>query len=410
MLRTHTDSWDFREANTKEFTHTYHTYPAMMIPQIARRLLQEYRPEGKFELVFDPYMGSGTTLVEAKIIGIRSIGTDINPLAQFITKSKITNFDINKITNARLLLIEAMSTYIPNFDFTLENVTNWEFWYDKNKVSELLFLTHEISKLESKIQDFFKISLSECVREVSFTRNNEFKRYKMSHKKLETFNPDTFRLFINKIDRNLIGLQALNNVNSDDIASVCSFNSVVEIPSDIIIDGSVDMVVTSPPYGDSRTTVAYGQFSRWANEWFNFDNAKSLDSILMGGRKINKYSFETDLLTDSLTLIKNQDQKRYHEVLDFLEEYYLSMKNVAQKVRSGGRVCYVVGNRTVKGVQISLDYFTVETFERLGFKELVTYVRDIPNKRMPSVTSPTNVKGNHVNTMSNEFIVILEKQ
>lgn len=232
----------------------------------------------------------------------------------------------------------------------------------------------------------------------------------MSHKKLETFNPDTFRLFINKIDRNLIGLQALNNVNSDDIASVCSFNSVVEIPSDIIIDGSVDMVVTSPPYGDSRTTVAYGQFSRWANEWFNFDNAKSLDSILMGGRKINKYSFETDLLTDSLTLIKNQDQKRYHEVLDFLEEYYLSMKNVAQKVRSGGRVCYVVGNRTVKGVQISLDYFTVETFERLGFKELVTYVRDIPNKRMPSVTSPTNVKGNHVNTMSNEFIVILEKQ
>lgn len=410
MLRTHTDSWDFREANTKEFTHTYHTYPAMMIPQIARRLLQEYRPEGKFELVFDPYMGSGTTLVEAKIIGIRSIGTDINPLAQFITKSKITNFDINKITNARLLLIEAMSTYIPNFDFTLENVTNWEFWYDKNKVSELLFLTHEISKLESKIQDFFKISLSECVREVSFTRNNEFKRYKMSHKKLETFNPDTFRLFINKIDRNLIGLQALNNVNSDDIASVCSFNSVVEIPSDIIIDGSVDMVVTSPPYGDSRTTVAYGQFSRWANEWFNFDNAKSLDSILMGGRKINKYSFETDLLKDSLTLIKNQDQKRYHEVLDFLEEYYLSMKNVAQKVRSGGRVCYVVGNRTVKGVQISLDYFTVETFERLGFKELVTYVRDIPNKRMPSVTSPTNVKGNHVNTMSNEFIVILEKQ
>lgn len=410
MLRTHTDSWDFREANTKEFTHTYHTYPAMMIPQIARRLLQEYRPEGKFELVFDPYMGSGTTLVEAKIIGIRSIGTDINPLAQFITKSKITNFDINKITNARLLLIEAMSNYIPNFDFTLENVTNWEFWYDKNKVSELLFLTHEISKLESKIQDFFKISLSECVREVSFTRNNEFKRYKMSHKKLETFNPDTFRLFINKIDRNLIGLQALNNVNSDDIASVCSFNSVVEIPSDIIIDGSVDMVVTSPPYGDSRTTVAYGQFSRWANEWFNFDNAKSLDSILMGGRKINKYSFETDLLTDSLTLIKNQDQKRYHEVLDFLEEYYLSMKNVAQKVRSGGRVCYVVGNRTVKGVQISLDYFTVETFERLGFKELVTYVRDIPNKRMPSVTSPTNVKGNHVNTMSNEFIVILEKQ
>ena len=28
-------SWDFRQADTKQFSHGYHTYPAMMIPQIA---------------------------------------------------------------------------------------------------------------------------------------------------------------------------------------------------------------------------------------------------------------------------------------------------------------------------------------------------------------------------------------
>ena len=46
--RTYSSEWDFKNVNTKEYTHGYHNYPAMMIPQIARKLLNEYRPEGHF--------------------------------------------------------------------------------------------------------------------------------------------------------------------------------------------------------------------------------------------------------------------------------------------------------------------------------------------------------------------------
>jgi len=60
--RTYSSEWDFKNVNTKEYTHGYHNYPAMMIPQIARKLLNEYRPEGDFGLLFDPYMGSGTSV------------------------------------------------------------------------------------------------------------------------------------------------------------------------------------------------------------------------------------------------------------------------------------------------------------------------------------------------------------
>ena len=67
-------------------------------------------------------------------------------------------------------------------------------------------------------------------------------------------------------------------------------------------------------------------------------------------------------------------------------------------------------NRTVKGVQIPLDYFTAEMFEKNGFTHIDTIVREIPNKRMPSKTSPTNVAGKKVSTMCNEYIVILEKR
>src|SRR5690606_12611751 len=110
----------------------------------------------------------------------------------------------------------------------------------------------------------------------------------------------------------------------------------------------VDLVVTSPPYGDSRTTVAYGQFSRWANEWFKFENAKTLDKILMGGSKIKELTLQTNSISTELKSIKEVDEKRYYEVLSFLDDYYKSICNVSKVIRIGGRICYVVGNRNVK--------------------------------------------------------------
>ncbi len=66
-------NWDFKTADTKEFTHCYHAYPAMMIPQVARTLIEQFAPKDKCDLLFDPYMGSGTSLVEASLKGINSI-------------------------------------------------------------------------------------------------------------------------------------------------------------------------------------------------------------------------------------------------------------------------------------------------------------------------------------------------
>ena len=87
-LKNKDESWDFREADTKEYTHCFHTYPAMMIPQIARKLLKEYGIEGGWLL--DPYCGTGTSLVEASLFGMHSVGCDINPLVRLIATAKST--------------------------------------------------------------------------------------------------------------------------------------------------------------------------------------------------------------------------------------------------------------------------------------------------------------------------------
>lgn len=232
----------------------------------------------------------------------------------------------------------------------------------------------------------------------------------MNEERIKSFHPDVFRLFEEKVIRNINGLEQLSGAANDSKATVCNINSATEIPNDILQNETIDMVVTSPPYGDSRTTVAYGQFSRWANEWFGFENAKNLDNLLMGGGKCDAAHFATTSIADELAQIKAADSKRHREVISFLNDYWASIRNVAAKVRKGGVVCYVVGNRNVKNVQIPLDYFTAEMFEKLGFEHNTTIVREIPNKHMPSKTSPTNRSGIKVSTMSNEYIVIMTKR
>ncbi len=82
---------------TQGFTHTFYKYPARFSPQFARVAINTFTESG--DVVLDPFMGSGTTLVEAFLSGRHAIGTDINSLAHFVTLVKTTvltrnDFDI----------------------------------------------------------------------------------------------------------------------------------------------------------------------------------------------------------------------------------------------------------------------------------------------------------------------------
>jgi hypothetical protein len=67
-------------------THNYYKYPARFSPEFAKEIILEFTKENDW--VFDTFMGSGTTIVEALANGRYSLGIDINPLSHFITKVK----------------------------------------------------------------------------------------------------------------------------------------------------------------------------------------------------------------------------------------------------------------------------------------------------------------------------------
>jgi hypothetical protein len=188
------ETWDFRTANTKQYTHCFHSYPAMMIPQVAGRILDEFGKKSK--LLFDPYCGTGTSLVEANLRDINAIGTDINPLARLIAKVKTT-----------IIPLETLDLYLKEFnDFVFSNrlegrnnsisipsFKNIDYWFKKETQYWLAVIKNYMEKIDHQdVQDFFKVAFSETVREVSLTRNGEFKLYRMTPKQIEKFNPDVF--------------------------------------------------------------------------------------------------------------------------------------------------------------------------------------------------------------------------
>ncbi len=414
--KKYTDSsWDFTEANTKTLTHCFHAYPAMMIPQIASRLIEKYGT--KAQLLFDPYCGTGTSLVEANVHGIDAVGTDLNPLARLIAKAKTTPIPLEILDhyiqefNTMLLAIKFGRNGEPSVE--LPNFQNIDFWFTKEVQIKLARLKAFIDAIDdASVRRFFYVAFSETVRESSLTRNSEFKLYRLPEKKRENFNPDVYGIMEQKIIRNRKGLMEFMRRRTKPVeARIFSFNTVHGIPKEILPDASVDMILTSPPYGDSRTTVAYGQFSRLANQWLGFHEASKLDKELMGGRPLDLNGrFGIDVLDAVLDEIKARDEKRVKDVHAFYREYLQSIDNISNTLRPGGYACFVVGNRRVKSVTLPTDEITVALFARNGFEHVETIVRRIPNKRMPSQNSPTNEVGKKDSTMNFEYIVVMQKK
>src|SRR3989338_819548 len=413
------ESWDFRKDFTKYSNHGFHTYPAMMIPQVAKRLIQMYGTDK--EVLLDPFMGSGTALLEAKLHKNfkKAYGIDINPLALLISKVKPTpiNPEILKEEYNQLISRCNADKKAVNFrekEITKPNFFNIGFWFKSQVITYLAIIKQNIEKIDDKdIKDFFLIAFSETVRNVSNTRNREYKLYRMSQNMIKKNKTNNFEEFKSKASKSIVGMEEYFKVQNPK----CQVNILAEDTRNLtsIPNNSVDLIITSPPYGDSRTTVAYGQFSRLGLQWLDYgkDEVLNIDKVSLGGipSKDLHNGLDSSTLKKTLDEISKIDPHRAKDVLSFYVDFDKCVKELHRVTKKGAFMCFVVGNRTVKGVQIPTYEIILELFQAENhYKHHNTFIRNIPHKRMPKINSPTNISGNHGVTMNEEWIVIIEKQ
>ena len=411
-LHRRTDySWDFKGVNTKPHTHVLHSYPAMFIPHVARRLLLIYTKKG--DTVCDIFCGSGTTLVESRLTGRHSYGIDLNPLAVFLAKVKTTPLEPEKLETECAQILKRFKG-LKDKDISLPDFKNIDFWFKEGVTVKLAKLKKAIGEIKSKnSRDFFMAAFSEVVRKSSNAKNGEFKLIRIKGEKLESFDPDILDLFIQKVHTNIKGMASFyEDVDKKSQAQIIFGNSSED---NGIKKNSIDCILTSPPYGDSRTTVAYGQFSRLSAQWIDLfqepNKASGVDNNLLGGRSAEElnHNLFSEHFSESLSKISKKDEKRGKEVLSF----YLGLNDCLSQshriLKPGGYFCIVIGNRMVKQVRIPTDFIIAELAQEIGFTCEDIFVRNIPGKRMPSKNSPTNIAGELEETMTKESVVILRK-
>ncbi len=407
-------SWDFATADTKEFTHNLHSYPAMMIPQVARRLLRTYGKSASS--VIDPFMGSGSVLVEGMLHEPTTTlyGVDINPLAVLIAKAKTTPLK-PELLEKEFSRISFSMEYKKDIDLGFFNLQNIDYWFKQNVIQDLSRLKKSIDEIENeKLRNFFLVCFSETVRKVSNTRQGEFKLYRIEEEKLAAHSPDTISIFNQIFKRNIKGMHSFYSSVKflDKKNEVTIYKEDTRLKTSIPSD-SCDILVTSPPYGDSRTTVAYGQFSRLSSQLlgYPYDEIKRVDQNGLGGKRdCTENGLPSIHLKKTLDKIASLDKLRALDVLSFYHDFDKCIDEINRIMKAGSHLCFVVGNRTVKGIKIPTDEIISELFaSRENYEHITTSIRKIPNKRMPKINSPTNVKGATSSTMNEEYVVVLEK-
>ena len=404
-------SWDYRGEKIKTYTHGIHTYPAMFIPQVAKRLLENYSKPG--ETICDIFCGSGTALVESKLLKINAYGIDLNPLAIFLAKAKTTPINPLALTNEYFKLLSEIER-IKDIEIEKPNFNNIDFWFKEKVVTQLAKIKKAILKIKDEaIRNYFIVSFSETVRLSSNTKNGEFKLIRMKKEKLENYSPDVLGIFKKKTEANIKGMTDFyKDVDKEKWTKIIYGDSS---KTNGIKDSSIDCIITSPPYGDSRTTVAYGQFSRLSAQWIDIfedpNKASGVDNELLGGKatKTLEHSLSSSYLKDSLYKIAKIDGKRAKDVLSFYIGLNDCLKQAYKILKPKKYFCIVIGNRFVKQVRIPTDFIIAELGEKIGFTCEDVFVRNIPGKRMPNKNSPTNIVGALEETMNRESIVILRK-
>jgi hypothetical protein len=146
-------------------THRFYRYPARFSPQFARAVIEGFTSPG--DLVLDPFVGGGTTAVEALRAGRRCIGSDINELALFVSKVKTTVLSADEVDFLRLWFREfekalRISASVDGHEYWRDkgyfrHMENQETWRHRNLIQSAL---HKIESLHSeRLSDFMRCVL-----------------------------------------------------------------------------------------------------------------------------------------------------------------------------------------------------------------------------------------------------------
>ena len=366
--------WSFADSETQTLTHAVHRYSGKFIPAVARKAIELLSQPG--ETVLDPFAGSGTTLLEAILLGRNAIGVDLNPLACLIARVKTTVVSEKEVRASVNRVCSKLACYdsgdslpllIPTSKSTAqegEYRTAWfQKWYHPERLEELIFIKSIIdTEANQKCRDMLLVAFSDVVRAAS----NAHSGYpNVMFDKRRQKPPPVIPKFIKRLDEVSAAVISLAEHFSGTVKcnALRGDASALQLP-----DESAHAIVTHPPYIGSIPYAEYGQLSL---KWLGHD-PKELDKALLGGRRQSR-----------------DVQER------FVEGYNGFFSSCRAALKPGRHLFVLVGNPLVHGKRVDLAEVSKYCAQRAGFSTVAETTRRAINRR--------------ANLMGDETILIFSK-
>lgn len=357
--------WGFVDADTKQLTHEIHRYSGKYIPQIARKAIELITEPG--EKILDPYVGSGTTLLEANLSLRNSIGVDLNPLAVLIAKVKTTPVQEKKLedllkyfNNLIVRLANSKKGQRSLLDDANDNILDFKDdrrftdpwytkWFSRPVLEDLIILDIYISRYKEKdCADIAKIAFSNILRRCS-NAHNGYPNVMLDKNKINFTNP--LPIFIKSLEEVVKKVKKLNTQFQRDAQIKVVHGNAKKLDLD---NSSIDAVVTHPPYIGS---VPYAEYGTLSLKWLGFE-PKELDKELTGGKRQSK------------------------DVVDrFLVDYRQMLAESYRVLKANKYLFILIGDPTVKGQVIDLAEMTKDLAQEVGFKLVIEKERNGINRR-----------------------------
>lgn len=260
---------DFHGENTGYASHDVHAFAAKFPPQLPRTFIRGLTLPG--DIVLDPMMGSGTTIVEALLVGRRGIGFDLDPLALRLSRAKTMplEFDClqdagNDILALATKLVLDVSKVEQNLNERFDERTREfiDYWFFPQTQLELMALVMAIETVSD-------ISVRRCM-ELTFssiivTKSGGVSRardlaHSRPHRVEDKVPKNAIEQFALRLRKNLASVAQMPRDDSAPTLPVASDARAMPIA-----DRSVDLIVTSPPYANA---IDYMRAHKFSLVWF----------------------------------------------------------------------------------------------------------------------------------------------
>ncbi|GIV07202.1 MAG: DNA methyltransferase C1 [Fimbriimonadales bacterium] len=383
--------WDFTQRQTGYVTHSYHRYPAKFIPQLAARLIETYSRPG--ECVIDPFMGSGTTLVEAKLLRRPCLGVDINPVAYWVARAKTQAIEPSVLEEAQTRVSEQLRycSQLALFDTptpvsSAAQTDKWHerlhYWFPSETLHQLSQIQRVIDDLENEqLRTFFYCALSHILKSVSYWHDRSVKPMRRLDKPI----PDARVVFLRHARRMARG--------NREFWDLLRLREALETPTRIycadarclpVQDESATLIVTSPPY---VTSYEYADLHQLSVLWFGWatDQREFREQFIgrSNGVAHPHIPHGSSLAERIIGQIGETNPRKAREVALYFGEMRACFVEMRRVLRPNGSACIVIGNTHLCGVEVQNAQVFAEQLYNLGFRIERVILREIPSKILP---------------------------